>query len=125
MTEKASVHPNPHDSEWFQHSRAEDAPQAAHGELHPVVITLSLAGMFIFVFAISLALVWYFNVEAQQIAADAKEIDTGEAAAAQRAQAKASLEDYAWVDKEAGLAEIPIESAMNYVRNAYHDNPDR
>lgn len=125
MADNAPHHLTPHDDDWFRHSRAEGAPQAAHGELHPVAITLSLVAMFVLVLGLVIALMWYFNVESQKIVSAASEEDLGLATAEQLARDRTTLSGFGWVDREAGLAQVPIESAMRYVVAAYDENPAR
>ena len=102
---------------WHDHS-ADAPPQSAHTErVNPLALLVIFVSLTLFVAVFVGLTVVYYNSSVATVKAKKLETTTGydNDYAPYRAQQDAYLNEYAWVDAEAGTVRIPVERAMELV----------
>lgn len=104
---------------WHRHTAEEGRPQAAHGQTTPGAIALVGVGSFVaLVLTIGFVTVFFGQVNVQQ-REEKIEIDLGANTRQLKAEWKAELGGYGWVDPAKGLVYVPIDQAMDRVISEY------
>lgn len=107
------------DDAWHRHTAEEGVPQAAHGQTTPGVIALVAVGSFAaLVLTIAFVTVFFGQVNLQQ-RRDKIEMDLGANTRQLKAEWKAELGGYGWVDPAKGLVHVPIDQALDHVIAEY------
>jgi Tfp pilus assembly protein PilE len=109
-----------HDA-WHQHTAAEGMPQHEHAShTSTKALGLTFIIMVVGVIATILVLIAYFNSYVSTFKAERQE---GTAAMKPAFEAKVAarqrLEEFGWVDREAGTVHIPLNNAIDKVVNEY------
>lgn len=111
-----------HDA-WHQHTAAEGTPQHEHGsQTNAKALGLTFLVMVFGTVAVIAILIVYFNTTADRFKARNQE---GSAMMAPTWEAKIAarerLEQFGWVDQEAGTVHTPVSAAMDRVIENYRD----
>lgn len=109
-----------HDN-WHQHSAAEGMPQHEHGShTSTKALGLTFIIMVVGVIATILVLIAYFNSYVSTFRAERQEGTAMMRPAFEaKVAAKQRLEEFGWVDREAGTVHIPLNNAIDRVVNEY------
>lgn len=108
--------------EWHSHTRAEGLPQPEHAAHVDVrILTAVFIAMAILLVITVIALVVYFDAHMTQLRAD--RVETTQLAEDHwrpyRQQSFEKLDSFGWVDRDAGLVQVPIDEAKQIVVERY------
>lgn len=108
------------DDPWHAHGSAEEPPQHSHGETSPGSIAMVGIVSFVLLLAAAGIVYVYFNQVARQKYVDHVErVDLGQSVRTRLAEGEQRLSGYGWVDADEGTVHIPIDLAMDKVREKY------
>lgn len=108
------------DDPWHAHSSDEEPPQESHGVTSPGAIALVGVGSFVILLILIGIVAVYFNQVARRTQVEKIErVDLGQSMRTQLAEERQRLSSYGWVDPEQERVHIPIEQAMEQIREEY------
>jgi len=108
------------DDPWHAHSSAEEPPQESHGVTSPAAIALVGVGSFVVLLVLIAIIAVYFNQVARRSKVEKIErVDLGQSARTQLAEEQQRLASYGWVDASQNTVHIPIDQAMEQIRDEY------
>lgn len=109
-----------HDA-WHQHTAAEGTPQTEHGShASAKALGLTFIIMVVGVIAVILVLIAYFNSYVSKYKAERQEgVSTMRPAFEAKLAARQRLNEFGWIDREAGTVHIPLNNAIDKVVAEY------